>query len=919
MKNIKVSLDRTGFQTKPKGREAGIINNRIGSSVEELSYNPESIKTFAEKVGNDGHTFCPATFKDGKRSQENFEQEQFIALDFDNKDQKTKISFEEVKARADHYELPILFAYDTLSSTDHDKFRVVFLNDVPMEHKKVAEAMQLAMGTIFPEADSTCYKDVSKMYYGGKKLIYYDEKNPQINIESVIRNLTGYCKDKYNPRHYKEKLSRFSQRTGVALNENGFLDVKVEYGLSVLSTDNPTEDPGASLKTSKNGGNSPNPYIVYSVNEDGENPPKSYLLKFNEGTGKTSVGTSAGGDVPKIEQKNHKMYRSSVLSDMKECKLFNEYKDGSRDLEHSELFGLLTNLIQVETGGDYFNKIQLRYPEIYDLNRREKWKRDTAYLKQQNYHPQHCDGFCLYRNTCEHTKNILTTVHQRHGKVEEISGYETRYYSIDEVGEDLFNALQEAFHANDNSIHIIKSQTAAGKTSNYLKLMKNHSSDRFLIAAPTNLLKDEIYEKATKMGIKVMKTLSLQELEDEIPIDIWEHIDYLYKSGHYRAVHAYIRDLLEDSKEEANEKGQVKKKKKKNKALKCLDDYMKEREKIKKFHGSIITTHKYLLNMDEDRLKEFDCIIIDEDILFKGILSNQAEITVSDLKKIAEDIADKNVRRKIKELLKMRKKQKCIELDDIDWEEEDNTEDVSENNSALDNLDLAAFCHAENFYFREASVEENISKDTIMFIKPTDLKNIKYIIVSATANKIICQQYFEDRTIEFYECKKAKYEGTLIQHPQKSMSRRYLNEYKDTISCLQEKHGIPDRNVITYKNQDIGIMHYGNTEGSNMLEGQDILVVGTPNYPASLYKLVAHTMGIDFDEDEEMTPQFVTYKGFKFKITTFEDEDLRALHFWMLESELEQAVGRARLLRYDCTVHLYSNFPLEQAEFVYDE
>ena len=33
----------------------------------------------------------------------------------------------------------------------------------------------------------------------------------------------------------------------------------------------------------------------------------------------------------------------------------------------------------------------------------------------------------------------------------------------------------------------------------------------------------------------------------------------------------------------------------------------------------------------------------------------------------------------------------------------------------------------------------------------------------------------------------------------------------------------------------------------------------------------------------------------------------------MIESELEQAVGRARLLRKECTVNLFSNFPLRQA------
>jgi hypothetical protein len=36
----------------------------------------------------------------------------------------------------------------------------------------------------------------------------------------------------------------------------------------------------------------------------------------------------------------------------------------------------------------------------------------------------------------------------------------------------------------------------------------------------------------------------------------------------------------------------------------------------------------------------------------------------------------------------------------------------------------------------------------------------------------------------------------------------------------------------------------------------------------------------------------------------------------MIESELEQAIGRARLLRNKCTVHLFSNFPLPQAKMM---
>lgn len=65
-----------------------------------------------------------------------------------------------------------------------------------------------------------------------------------------------------------------------------------------------------------------------------------------------------------------------------------------------------------------------------------------------------------------------------------------------------------------------------------------------------------------------------------------------------------------------------------------------------------------------------------------------------------------------------------------------------------------------------------------------------------------------------------------------------------------------------------------------------------------------------------MTMQVVEHNGYRFWFNTFTDENLRSVQFWMIESELEQAIGRARLLRHDCTVHLFSNFPLKQSEMV---
>ncbi len=86
MDKIKLSLDREPFWQKPEKDAILKINNRIGGAAKELEPTSKEIRAFAERVGIDGQTFCPASFKEGRRKQENFEQQQFFALDFDNKE-----------------------------------------------------------------------------------------------------------------------------------------------------------------------------------------------------------------------------------------------------------------------------------------------------------------------------------------------------------------------------------------------------------------------------------------------------------------------------------------------------------------------------------------------------------------------------------------------------------------------------------------------------------------------------------------------------------------------------------------------------------------------------------------------------------------------------------------------------------------
>nr|WP_300893193.1 hypothetical protein [uncultured Acetatifactor sp.] len=877
MDKIRISCDNQKFRLKPSGDEARYISGRIARK--EMELNPDNVKEVIFNIAQNGCTFCPATFKDGKRNKDNFEQQQLIALDFDNKDPNKKVSFKEIKERAEHYELPVFFAYDTLSSINHDKFRVLFLNDAPINDKRVAEAVQMAMGEMLPEADSTCYKDVSKLYFGGKGIIYYDDKIPQINIESVFRNFTYYMKEKYKPNHYKNHLAKFAKETGIALNKNGLLDVKVTDYLP--GTDNLTENLGA--EGNRNGKNSPSAIICSNIKANGEIfPNKFYVINF--GTRGSSV------KIADKKVKNHKLYRFAILQNIyKKCRLCNDYVSGDRKLSHDELFGIATNLINVETGTKYFMEIRSKYSELYADEKTDKWKADLSYMVQNDYKPECCEKYCPYHEECSHGRNILTTVHSRRGSMEPIAGDHEEFCSMEEMQDDVYSTIHKAIFSGGKKFTIVKAQVGAGKSHSYLKLMEEYSEYSFIVATPTNLLKREIYKKAQKAGIDLRMTPSLEEIKDKIPLEIWNHIESLYKRGKNKAVQKYIYKRL--GKED----------------IPCLKKYIEKRKELKEWDKSLITTHRYLLSMDKKKLDKFDFIIIDEDIIFKSIVSNQEQITVSQLEKLMEITENSALSDKIEKLLDASENQSCIEADRL-----------KHKTKIKDKVpfNLHAFCAAERFYFRRSGEEENLEEDMFTFLKTASFPGKKYIIVSATADQEVCNMYFGEGNVDFYECKKAQYMGTLNQYPQKSMSRSSLANNPGITRRLIKHFGMEESNVITFMRENIGTLHFGNTEGSNSLEGENILVVGTPYHAKFIYMLAAFTMGVRFDEDEEMVSQDVVHNGYHFRFTTFQDAELRAIHFWMIESELEQAVGRARLLRHACTVHLFSNFPLKQAKMI---
>jgi hypothetical protein len=219
-----------------------------------------------------------------------------------------------------------------------------------------------------------------------------------------------------------------------------------------------------------------------------------------------------------------------------------EFSSGVRQLHHHELFGLATNMVNVEKGIKIFMEILFKYPHFYDNSEKKKWNYYLPYFRDQGYYKQSCNRFCPYRDTCKHGTNILSTVKPKPHTIERIPGYVEEFHPIEEVQNDVKEKLIQAIESEDTLWHIIKAQTAIGKTATYFDIMMTFGK-RFLIAVPTNVLKKEIYKRAIKMGLEGKMTPSLDEIKDSIPPAIWARISILRKSGKHSKVHRYICEM----------------------------------------------------------------------------------------------------------------------------------------------------------------------------------------------------------------------------------------------------------------------------------------------------------------------------------------------------------------------------------------
>jgi hypothetical protein len=600
----------------------------------------------------------------------------------------------------------------------------------------------------------------------------------------------------------------------------------------------------------------------------GEIGEKGNLLYNNNNKQRNSPNTAGA-----IPEGNEQLNIDWNLARHK-VKIIDKFLNGEW-LHHDQLFGLATNLINFKGGRKLMKETMLKYNEQGQTEYTDNNFNIFPYLSIVYYPPLPINEFSKFPED-QHIYDLQTELLNQRGKIQVLEVINK--IPLKEAEQKLKKHFEYTLKSTElDKIHILKLPTAIGKT----RLLSSVS--KAAISFPTNDLKEEVTKRMT---IPYQMTPNTIRFTDE---RINNLIDYYYSMGLHQKAVAVLHNIVSGRFTYTVNSEDL------SQAIRYLDQL----EKCMKSEETVLTTHTRAVYSKFSH----DTLIFDEDPL--GSLVQINHIKISDLfaigltlEKGRQDLT--NVINILESANKGEIKPSptlLINLDEL-------VEKVSDSKWADSNI----FGFFSSSFFVKNSLDPNL----IHYVNKVDLpKNKKIIILSATVNPTIYKYLFGDR-VEIFDVGDVEQKGKIIQHTKRSCSRKGLKKYANQISEeVGEKKVITFKSMIREFSNASDEIYFGNCSGYDTLAGKDLVVVGTPHRNNVEYLLLAKVLGIDFKtSDTTMGYKEIEYNGFRFMFKCYDHPELREIQLGLIESDLIQAIGRARTLRTDSKVVVYSNFPL---------
>ncbi|MBW3469068.1 hypothetical protein [Arthrospiribacter ruber] len=544
-------------------------------------------------------------------------------------------------------------------------------------------------------------------------------------------------------------------------------------------------------------------------------------------------------------------------------------------LNNKEIFGLATSMIWVKGGIARMKDTMIKFNAEGKTEYTDSDFSILRYVKKQKYQPQRLVCYSPYPEDADFL-NPITAVKEKRGLIE-ITGKINKQPLIE--AEKLMEAeFERVLEEASNKIYLFKLPTGIGKT----RLLETVNAT---LAFPTNRLKEEV---SKRMKINHIKTPEFPNLIDE---ELQEKIEYFYSVGLTEYATKLVNEISKD----------YRGLKFKRQDVDSVQKYLKEVRRCYATKETVLTTHARVLHSEF----KSNTVIFDECPLNSILTIKTFHIkdlikldTPSERFELGTDITA------IIEYLIKADKGMVIETPTFTVDLEILSNRIK-NNKILS--DIISFLHSD--YFLRDAKDPNL----FTYIQKNELpENKKVIIMSGTLSTNIYKAIYGER-VEIIDLSDVEHKGIIRQHTAKSFSRQSLKLSIDKIDTIINT----DNRTITFKNFVDEItnaekeMYFGNVSGYDSLKGVNINVLGTPHLNPTQYVLIGSVLGLKL-KPRDLTVKFrtVEWNGFRFKFNTYTNDTLSAIQLDMIEAELLQAVGRARALRENVTVDVYSNLPL---------
>lgn len=587
-----------------------------------------------------------------------------------------------------------------------------------------------------------------------------------------------------------------------------------------------------------------------------------------------------------------------------------------------ELFGLATNLQYIEGGLKWMK-------QVMDFHKSYEPKHYAIFpsIKGRNYKPSKLDNFSPFEEDWEYTTILQATYCNQFAQPVTVANYVRWAYRREDAEVILKTKFQKAIQETSKKGYVFRCATGLGKTEEGVQILIN-SKEPIVYAVPTHDLKDEIATE--RLGLptfdellamdrderkKVLYNLPVYvtpKLPDCIPKNIRDELEYYYRVGLYQKAQNRIAEIKKENSINSE-------------LTNRLDLYFEMNAlAYGQTHKSVLTTiakvltrnqkdgnypfgHCKTIIFDEDPINEILCsyYVTREDFhrLAKLIQKYGSEQLKEDYLPIIEDYQTYISKGcKTVETIKTVLSNSLSELVSL----------VGRAPAGHFSGNVLDIFRLKGFYVNDETISGDNNGKMHYAHKKDFPSDRKIIILSATANERLYTHLLGNR-LEFIQLDNVIPEGNLVQDMSKSCSKTSM-AIDSTLDYVVEKVG--DLPTITFKDYKTKFRkpadaHFGKCEGFDDLKGKNIAVAGTPYPSPNQVFIIACAMGLDLSPDHRNTTELiVTRNGYRFKLQTFEEQMLQEIQCALIESNLIQAIGRARLLRFDCTVYLYSNYPI---------